>query len=99
MNGTSFKLNAQYFFIRLPAAANRLFGVISDGVLFRCNRERYLQQSTYHDDKVLIAFKVAFEKEELLQIKRNFETMRENMTEWYCDTQLMEQGLLPRVSR
>ena len=73
----------------------RLFGVISDGVLFKCNRERYLRQSVYHDDKVLIAFKVAFEKEELLQIKKNFDTMRENMEEWYCDTQLMEQGLLP----
>lgn len=73
----------------------RLFGVISDGVLFKCNRERYLKQSVYHDDKVLIAFKVAFEKEELLQIKKNFDIMRENMVEWYCDTQLMEQGLLP----
>lgn len=74
----------------------RLFGIISDGVLFKCNRERYLQQSVFHDDKVLIAFKVAFEVEELLQIKKNFDTMRENMVQWYCDTQLMEQGLLPR---
>ena len=74
----------------------RLFGIISDGVLFKCNRERYLQQSVFHDDKVLIAFKVAFEVEELLQIKKNFDTMRKNMVQWYCDTQLMEQGLLPR---
>lgn len=73
----------------------RLGGAISDGVLFRCNRERYLYQSTHHDEKVLYAFKVAFSDEELKQIARNFERMKENMVPWYCDTQLAEQGLLP----
>ncbi|MGL6292648.1 DUF308 domain-containing protein [Eubacterium aggregans] len=73
----------------------RLEGAISDGVLFRCNRERYLYQSTHHDEKVLYAFKVAFSDEELKQIARNFERMKENMVPWYCDTQLAEQGILP----
>ncbi len=73
----------------------RLGGAISDGILFRCNRERYLQQSVYTDHKVLYSFKMAFDEEELAQIRRNFDAMHENMIPWYCDTQLMEQGLLP----
>lgn len=73
----------------------RLFGVISDGVVFKCNRERYLQESVYYDDKVLISFKVAFDKEEISQIRKNFDALQANMVNWYCDTQLMEQGLLP----
>ncbi|MEG0377113.1 MAG: DUF308 domain-containing protein, partial [Eubacterium sp.] len=73
----------------------RLFGVISDGIIFKSNRERYLQQSVYHDHQVLIAYKVAFDEAELRQMKENFEKMQDNMYEWYCDTQLMEQGLLP----
>lgn len=74
----------------------RLFGIISDGVVFKCNRERYLRESVYYDEKVLISFKVAFTDSELLQIKKNFENLYNNMEEWYCDTQLMEQGLLPQ---
>ncbi|MEG0495712.1 MAG: DUF308 domain-containing protein [Eubacterium sp.] len=74
----------------------RLFGIISDGLLFKCNKDRYLQQSVYHDNQVLIGFKVKFNDDELKQIEKNFEKLQENMTEWYCDTQLMEQGFLEK---
>ncbi|KNZ41425.1 HdeD family acid-resistance protein [Acetobacterium bakii] len=72
----------------------RLGGAMSDGVLFICDKDRYLKESVINDGKVLISFKVAFTDEELEKIKDNYERFKENMFEWYSDTQLAEQGLL-----
>ncbi|AFA49383.1 HdeD family acid-resistance protein [Acetobacterium woodii] len=72
----------------------RLGGIMSDGVLFICNKDRYLRESILNDKKVLISFKVAFSDEELEIIKKNYERFQENMEEWFCDTQLAERGLL-----
>ncbi|MBI4858284.1 MAG: DUF308 domain-containing protein [Acetobacterium woodii] len=72
----------------------RLGGAMSDGVLFICDKDRYLRESVLNDGKVLISFKVAFTEAELEIIKANYEHFQENMFEWFCDTQLSEQGLL-----
>lgn len=72
----------------------RLGGAMSDGVLFICDKDRYLRESVLNDGKVLISFKVAFTDEELAIIKDNYSRFQENMVEWFCDTQLAEQGLL-----
>lgn len=72
----------------------RLGGAMSDGVLFICDKDRYLRESILNDGKVLISFKVNFTDEELAIIKKNYERFQENMVEWFSDTQLAEQGLL-----
>lgn len=72
----------------------RLGGAMSDGVLFICDKDRYLRESVLNDGKVLISFKVNFTDDELEIIKNNFVRFQENMVEWFCDTQLAEQGLL-----
>ncbi|KAF5090628.1 hypothetical protein DSECCO2_16970 [anaerobic digester metagenome] len=72
----------------------RLGGAMSDGVLFICDKDRYLRESVIHDGKVLISFKVAFDDDELAIIKENYRRFQENMFEWFCDTQLAEQGML-----
>ncbi|MGL4607854.1 MAG: HdeD family acid-resistance protein [Eubacteriaceae bacterium] len=73
----------------------RLGGVLSDGVIFTCEREAYLRQSIVHDGKVLISFKVNFTSEELKVIRLNYDQFQENMYEWFTDTQLAERGLIP----
>lgn len=72
----------------------RLGGAMSDGVLFICDKDRYLRESVLNDGKVLISFKVAFTDAELAIIKDNYSRFQENMVEWFCDTQLAEQELL-----
>jgi uncharacterized membrane protein HdeD (DUF308 family) len=72
----------------------RLGGAMSDGVLFICDKDRYLRNSVLNDGKVLISFKVAFTGDELAIIKDNYSRFQEKMVEWFCDTQLAEKGLL-----
>lgn len=72
----------------------RLGGAMSDGVLFICDKHRYLIESVLRDEKVLISFKVSFTQDELTIIKENFEHFKENMVEWFCDTQLAEEKML-----
>lgn len=62
--------------------SNRLFGVLSDGVLFSADRDAYVSFSVAHENKRLIGYGIVLTEEQKHAIQRRLAAFLEDCSDW-----------------
>ncbi|MBQ9306838.1 MAG: DUF308 domain-containing protein [Clostridia bacterium] len=86
-----------YAYGNYNAEAHKLFGAISEGILFTAERESYLRFSTEHENKRLIGYGVVLTKEQKEAIQKSAKTLMEGCSRWYPQEEGSETKEMERL--
>lgn len=79
--------NTTYSYGTYDSNSNRLFTLISDGVLVEANTDKYIEFLTTECNRSLIGFTLALNKPQHDAIKSTINKMKSNCFKWNCDVQ------------
>ncbi|MGL5755782.1 MAG: HdeD family acid-resistance protein [Paraclostridium sp.] len=79
--------NITYSYGTYDSSSNRLFTLISDGVLVEADTSKYIEFLTTQCNRSLIGFTLALNTAQHKAIKTTIEKMKSNCFEWKCDIQ------------
>ena len=79
--------NIAYSYGTYDSSSNRLFTLISDGVLIEANTKEYIKFLNKECNRSLIGFTLALNKNQYSAIKSKIDIIKSNCYEWKCDVQ------------
>lgn len=69
-------------------SSNRLFKLVSDGVLIEVDREKYIEFSRKASQRSLVGFELRLNENQSKAVRNQIKNIKDNCVDWKCNSQL-----------
>ena len=87
-----------HFLRKLRSLSERLFGTIGDGVLFKVDKEPYIELCKKESQKMLFGYSLSLTEEENQAVEKRLAEIDQLLEPWDPPRRLLEDGQRPTLT-